>query len=87
MLGIRRKVLELAKKDCFHIPEGSFKASAMWCSRFIKRHYLSLRCRTTIAHHHPSNLESKRSGFHKLIIQKRRAYPYFIQEIGNMDEI
>ena len=76
VLGIRRKVLELEKEARFHISEGSFKASAMWCSRFMKRHDLSLRCHTTIAQRLPSDLESKLSGFHKLIIQKRRTFPY-----------
>ena len=86
VLGIRRKALQLAKQSRFHISKGSFTASAMYCSRSVKRHDHTLRCRTTIAQHLPSDLESKLSGFHKLIIQKRRAFPYSLQEIGNMDE-
>ena len=86
LVGIRSKALELAKESRFNIPEDSFKASAMWCSRFLKRHDLSLRCRTTIAQRLPVDLELKLSGFHKLIIQKRKALPYSLQQIGNMDE-
>ena len=78
-LGIRRKAIKLAKEAYVHISEGSFKASAMWYSPFMKKYDLSLRCRTTIAHHLANDLECKLSGFHKLIIHKRRAFPYSLQ--------
>ena len=57
----------------------------------MKRHDLSLWCRTTLAQRLPKDLEPKLSGFHKLIVlskkrKKERNCHIFLKQIVDIDE-
>ena len=63
-----------------------FTASTSWLYRFMKRKGLVLRQKTKIAQRLPQEFEDKIIGFHRMIIQMRKANNYEMQQIGNMDE-
>lgn len=63
-----------------------FKASAGWCSRFMKREGLVLRMRTKLAQKLPAELEEKVMAFHRYTINLRKQNQYGLNSIGNMDE-
>ena len=64
----------------------NFKASAGWCTRFMDRHYLSLRTRTKISQKLPAQLDDKITAFHNHIIKLRKLHSYTMCNIANMDE-
>ena len=64
----------------------NFKATASWCSTFMKRNDLVLRQKTKIAQKLPAELEEKVMNFQKFIIDRRKEYNYGLAQIGNMDE-
>ncbi|KAK3884871.1 hypothetical protein Pcinc_010846 [Petrolisthes cinctipes] len=63
-----------------------FKATASWCSNFLKRHDFVLRQKTKIAQRLPSDLNSKQTSFHSYVISQRKQKNYALSNIGNMDE-
>lgn len=64
----------------------NFKATAAWCSRFMKRRDLVLRQKTKIAQKLPDDLEEKIMNFQKFIIKMRTNFNFPLSSIGNMDE-
>ena len=64
----------------------NFKASDGWLQKFMQRHSLTLRAKTSIAQKLPANLEEKISGFHFQVLTVQ--WEIHIEQllIGNMDE-
>ena len=83
---VRLKALPMAKQDKYGIPAGQFKAGNHWCQRFMKRHGLSLRQKTTLAQRLPDDYEEKIVRFHRFIIDRRKEHNYPLHVIANMDE-
>ena len=63
-----------------------FKASQGWCTRYMRRHDLSLRLRTKIAQKLPAALDEKILNFQRFIIKNRKMTDFPLARIGNMDE-
>ena len=78
---IRLKGLSLIKPSL-----QGFKASQGWLRRFLARHNLVLRARTSIAQTLPCDLEEKIVQFHQSVhyVRENGDFPY--QLIANMDE-
>ena len=78
---IRLKGLSLIKPS---LP--NFKASLGWLDRFLARHNLVLRARTSIAQTLPCDLEEKIAQFHQSVryVRENGDFPY--QVVANMDE-
>lgn len=83
--GLRLHAIKLAKEEKFSAGN-NFRASAGWCTRFMKRNGLSLRQRTKIAQKLPQDLEQKIILFQKYVIKKRKECNFELSQIGNMDE-
>ena len=64
----------------------NFKASEGWARKFICRHSLVLRARTSVAQKLPSDLECKVSAFHEEVKTERQKHDFSLELIGNMDE-
>ena len=62
------------------------KASPGWCHRFMARHNLSVRRRTTIAQRLPGDYEDKLLNYQRYIINQRQIHNYDISCIGNADQ-
>ena len=84
-LGIRLKALRMCKEG-LHPSTPTFSASAGWCTRFMKRHSLSIRQKTKISQHLPKDMDNKVLSFQRYIIKKRKEVDYPMCMIGNMDE-
>jgi len=68
---VRVKALMIAKT----MPNmEAFKASRGWGDRFMKRHDLSIRRRTTIAQKLPADFESKLLQFQQFILKMRKQH-------------
>ena len=76
---LKAKVLELNGAES---PE--FKASSGWAYKFMQRHSLVLRARTSMAQELPATLEVQIKAFHRQI--KRLAEMNKFEVIRNMDE-
>lgn len=63
-----------------------FKASSGWTTRFMRRHGLTLRRRTTLCQRLPSAYEDKVVDFHSFIIRLRRQKNFILSQIGNADQ-
>lgn len=83
--AIRLQALTMAKKTDYETPT-DFKASAGWCTRFMKRYGLTLRQRTHIAQKLPADVEHKVANFHQFVLKERKSHNYPLIAIGNMDE-
>ena len=76
--------LSLVGKHRFQYPDIShFKASPGWCYRFMARHNLSVRRRTTIAQRLPGDYEDKLLNYQRFIINQRQIHNYDVSCIGN----
>ena len=86
--AIRVKAIQLAKEPKYEIPvdAGKFTASAGWCTKFMRRHELTLRQRTHIAQKLPSDVDDKVTSFQKFVIEERKINDFDLAHIGNMDE-
>ncbi|VDI66512.1 Hypothetical predicted protein [Mytilus galloprovincialis] len=84
-LAIRLQALTMAKKTDYETPT-DLKASAGWCTRFMKRYGLKLRQRTHIAQKLPTDVEHKVANFHQFVLKERKSHNYPLIAIGNMDE-
>ena len=73
------KALAIVKTD-----NPNFKASSGWAYRFMKRHSLVLRSKTSMAQELPATLEERIAAFNAQI--KRLAEINKFQVVGNMDE-
>ena len=69
-----------------NVAESEFKASVHWCHRFMDRHDLSIRRRTTISQKLPENFEDKLLKFQRYIIAERKKHEYDLSLIGNADQ-
>ena len=63
-----------------------FRASDGWLSKWMKRHSISQRNRTTVAQHLPKDLSEKVLSFQKFVIRMRKIREYPLAAMGNMDE-
>ena len=79
----RAAIQEHARKECGI--EG-FKASDGWLRHFMRRHQLSLRCRTSMSQKLPADLEDKVSSFTKFVRELRIEDDFEDDFIVNMDE-
>ena len=66
------KALKLAKQTGIR----DLKASACWCTRFMKRHDFVLRQKTKIAQRLPRELDDKITSFETFVIRRRQANEY-----------
>ena len=83
--GISSKYTGYAKRLCSETnPE--FIASSGWLDKFMRRHQLSLRSRTSMSQKLPADLEEKVSSFHKFVKDQRVEDEYEDKFIVNMDE-
>ena len=64
----------------------SFKASEGWLRKFMRRHSIALRAKTSVAQKLPKDLESKIEAFYKKVQAQREQGKYTSEMIGNMDE-
>ena len=72
----------MKKKD----PHTNFKASACWCYKFMLRHHLSIRKRTSIAQRMPDDFEHKLLAYQKYVIKLRKKNNYSLRNIANADQ-
>jgi hypothetical protein len=82
-IEIRLKASQIAKK---FTNMTSFKASYGWATRFINRHGLSIRRRTTISQALPQEHEKKLEEFQKFVTNLRKKNNYELSQIGNADQ-
>uniref|UniRef100_K7F6H3 HTH CENPB-type domain-containing protein n=1 Tax=Pelodiscus sinensis TaxID=13735 RepID=K7F6H3_PELSI len=80
---VRMKALTIAK-TCANT--AGFKASYGWGDRFMNRHGLSVRCRTTVAQKLPLDSDTKLLQFQKFIIKLHKQHCYDLSLIGNADQ-
>ena len=66
--------------------QSDFKASAGWCTRYMRRNNLVLRQKTHIAQKLPKDVDCKVDSFLKYVIDLRKEYDFSLGDIGNMDE-
>ena len=64
----------------------SFQASEGWLRKFMRRHSIVLRAKTSVAQKLPKDLESKIETFYKDVQNLREDGKYSKEMIGNMDE-
>ena len=64
-----------------------FKASRGWGDRFMERHDLSVRRRTTIAQKLPADFDTKWLQFQHFILKLRKQHDYDLALIGNADQM
>ena len=83
MTEVRIKALTLAKTMPNVV---GFRASYGWGHRFMKRHQLSVRRRTTIAQRLPADFDAKLLEFQQFILKMRRQHGYDLSLIGNADQ-
>ena len=63
-----------------------FKASRGWAQKFMKRHSLVLRAKTSLSQKLPADLETHLTSFAVFIQRQRLEYNFEMKMIGNMDE-
>ena len=68
------------------LPELQFNASRGWCQKFLKRHSLTLRMKTSLAQRLPTDLEEHITAFHRHLYRLRCSEDFDEELIGNMDE-
>lgn len=68
------------------IPQDEFKASYGWVRRFMARHDLVIRRRTSMAQKLPDAYQEKLLAFQKHVISLRKTHDYSLGAIGNADE-
>lgn len=88
-LAVSCEMLQFEARKIAHekgIPAAAFKASRGWVTRFMRRHQLSLRRRTTLCQRLPQDYEEKIVLFHRFVIGLRRTGNFIMSQIGNADE-
>jgi hypothetical protein len=64
----------------------AFKASVGWSRKFIRRHNLSLRARTSVAQQLPSDLEDKLLEFTDYVQDIQSGHNFLLRLVRTMDE-
>ena len=82
-VSIRLKAKALAKE----MGITNFSGAQSWCTRFMKRNYLSIRCKTTLSQRRPSDFEEKASTFRQFCLMKIEEKNIDHNCIVNMDEV
>ena len=88
-IGISTTVIRLKAKSMAkarNVAESEFKALVHWCHRFMDRHDLSIRRRTTISQKLPENFEDKLLKFQRFIIAERKKHEYDLSLLGNANQ-
>jgi hypothetical protein len=75
---------KLARKHNISVSE--FKVSYGWVRRFMARHDLTIRHRTTIAHTLLEAFEEKLASFQKCVQKLRMQHEYLLGQIGNANQ-
>ena len=70
--NIRHRALQIAKER----GQSDFKASAGWCTRYMRRNNLVLRQKTHIAQELPKDVDCKVDSFLKYVIDRRKEYSF-----------
>ena len=65
----------------------AFQASEGWLRKFMHRHSIVLRAKTSVAQKLPKDLELKIEAFYKDVQDQRDTGKYSNEMIGNMDEL
>jgi hypothetical protein len=66
----RQKALSVVRYDeAYEDIRAEFIGSEGWCYRFMKRHDLVIRTRTTLAQALPADLDDKVISFHRFVIR------------------
>ena len=81
-----KALLKEAQHRFFTAGVVTFKASRGWLQKWMKRHSVSTREKTTVAQRMPDHVEEKIVSFHKFVIRMRKLREYSLSQIGNMDE-
>ena len=81
----RQSIQDYAKRLCTET-NPDFVASSGWLDKFMRRHHLSLRSRTSMSQKLPADLEDKVSSFHQFVRKQRIEDEYEENFIVNMDE-
>lgn len=81
---VQAKARQIARE--MKIDNKQFKASIGWVVRFMRRHNLSMRRRTSVCQKLPADYTDKVLNFHKFLIQKRQKTAYLLSQIGNADQ-
>ena len=77
-------MLRVKAKELSTDPE--FKASLGWYSNWKRRHSISMRAKTSLAHRLPADMEDKIVEFHRFVLRSRQRWGYDLSRILNMDE-
>ena len=80
---IRLKARELAKQ----MNVADFVGGPSWCCRFMRRHRLSVRARTTVGQKLPDDWEEKVANFHQFVLRKKEELGIQGDRVFNMDEV
>ena len=67
-------------------PDCQFNTSRGWATKFLRRHNLSLRMRTSVAQTLPADLELRISNFHCMLYSIRSNDDFELDLMGNMNE-
>ena len=85
-LPVSSELIKAKAKSLIKAHNPQFKASKGWLEKFMIRHSLSLRSRTSISQKLPPQLESKLESFLNEVRILRTQYSYPLDMIINMDE-
>jgi hypothetical protein len=78
------KGCRLARKHNIFISE--FRVSCGWVRRFVARHDLTIRRRTTITQRLPKAYEEKLVSFQKYALKLRKQHEYLLGQVPNADQ-
>ena len=78
-IAVSGLVLRLKAKEFSEDPE--FKASLDWYQKWKRRHSVSLRTKTTLAHRLPEDLKQQTVKLHRFVITSRQRHGYSLSRI------
>ena len=85
-LPVSRELIKMKARQLIKINNPNFKVSSGWLQKFMIRHSLSLRSKTSISQKLPAQLEKKIECFLNEVRILRSQYLYPFEDIINMDE-